>query len=71
VVAETFQALNDVGFTLAANANTYWVGEAMEGTDYQDLQPSPEKTVSTNRSVARNTAHLARLLKGSPYPAQG
>jgi multimeric flavodoxin WrbA len=64
-------ALNDVGFTLAANANTYWVGEAMEGTDYQDLQPSPEKTVSTNRSVARNTAHLARLLKGSPYPAQG
>jgi multimeric flavodoxin WrbA len=71
VVAETFQALNDVGFTLAANANTYWVGEAMEGTDYQDLQPSPEQTVSTNRSVARNTAHLARLLKGSPYPAQG
>jgi multimeric flavodoxin WrbA len=71
VVAEAFQALNDVGFTIAANANTYWVGEAMEGTDYQDLQPSPDKTLSTNRSVARNAAHLARLLQGNPYPAQG
>lgn len=71
VVAEAFQALNDVGFTIAANANTYWVGEAMEGTDYQDLQPSPDKTLSTNRSVARNAAHLARLLQGNPYPPQG
>lgn len=29
VSAEMFQALNDVGFSLAPNAVTYWVGEAM------------------------------------------
>src|SRR5690606_12468285 len=35
--AEIFQALNDVGFTLPANAGIYWVGEAMGSTDFQDL----------------------------------
>lgn len=29
VSAEVFQALNDVGFTIPANAVAYWVGEAM------------------------------------------
>ena len=35
--AELFQALNDVGFTIPAQAATYWVGEAMQAVDYQDL----------------------------------
>ncbi len=68
VTAEVFQALSDVGFTIPANGVTYWVGEAMQGTDYQDRDPRPEKTVQTTRTVAANVAHLARLLKGSPYP---
>jgi multimeric flavodoxin WrbA len=68
-VAEVQQALNDTGFTFAANASTYWVGEAMQGTDYRDKQPSPEKTVGTTRTAAQNAAHLARLLKESRYPA--
>jgi multimeric flavodoxin WrbA len=29
VCAELYQALNDVGFSIAATAGTYWVGEAM------------------------------------------
>ena len=37
VTAELAQALSDVGFTIPAQAATYWVGEAMQGTDYQDL----------------------------------
>ncbi|MFF9431884.1 flavodoxin family protein [Streptomyces sp. NPDC014746] len=69
VSAELFQGLNDVGFTLAPNAVTYWVGEAMQGTDYQDLDKTPEKTATTTKTLAANTAHLARRLKTAPYPA--
>lgn len=68
VSAELFQALNDVGFTIPAAGITYWVGEAMAGTDYQDLDETPEATAGTTATVAANTAHLARLLKDSGYP---
>ncbi len=68
VVAECAQALLDCGFTLPANGGTYWVGEAMQGTDYRDLDPSPGATTSTNRTVAAYAAHLALLLKESGYP---
>lgn len=69
VSAELYQALSDVGFTIPANGVTYWVGEAMGSTDYQDLDPRPEKTQQTTKTLAANAAHLARLLKGSNYPA--
>jgi multimeric flavodoxin WrbA len=69
VSAELFQGLNDVGFTLPANAVTYWVGEAMHSVDYKDLPGGSEKTRSTTKTAAANAAHLARLLKGAPYPA--
>ena len=69
VTAEVYQALSDVGFTVPANGVTYWVGEAMQGTDYQDKDPRPEETAKTTKTLAANAAHLARLLKGSPYPA--
>ena len=68
VCAEVFQALVDVGFTIPAGASTYWVGEAMGDVDYKDLDPRPEKVTSTTADVARHLAHLARLLKGAPYP---
>ena len=68
VVAECLQALSDTGFSVAASAGTYWVGEAMQATDYQDLDPSPETTTATTKTAAANTAHLARLLKEHPYP---
>lgn len=69
VTAEVYQALSDVGFTIPANGVTYWVGEAMQGTDYQDKDPRPEKTGQTTKTLAANAAHLATLLKGTPYPA--
>ncbi|SME88065.1 flavodoxin family protein [Streptomyces sp. Amel2xC10] len=71
VGADLFQGLNDVGFSLAPNAVTYWVGEAMQGTDYQDLDETPEKTAAATATLAANTAHLARSLKAAPYPAAG
>lgn len=67
VAAECFQWLNDVGFTVPANGSVYWVGEAMQQTDYMDLPATPPKVASTLKSVASNAAHLARLL-GENYP---
>ncbi|MGN6376772.1 MAG: flavodoxin family protein [Sphingomonas sp.] len=66
--AQIFQALNDVGFTVPAVATCYWVGEAMGSTDFKDLDETPEKVTKTAKMVAGNAAHLARLLKESPYP---
>lgn len=67
--AELFQALDDVGYSIPAQGVTYWVGEAMQSTDYNDLDPAPEKTQGTTRTAARNAAHLATLLSSTPYPA--
>ena len=68
VTAEVCQALSDVGFTVPANAVTYWVGEAMQGVDYKDHATTPEKTARTTRTLAANAAHLAQLLRDAPYP---
>ena len=69
ITADLLQCLNDVGFTIAAGGATYWNGEAMAKKDYQDLDTIPEMVETTNKTVAANTAHLARMLKTSAYPA--
>ncbi len=68
ITAEVFQALNDVGFCIAAQAVTYWNGEAMQTTDYQDLDRTPEKTAAATDLAAGNTMHLAQLLRNNNYP---
>jgi multimeric flavodoxin WrbA len=68
VTAELFQALNDVGWTIPAMASCYWVGEAMHKTDFKDLDQVPKPVTRTAKILASNAAHLARLLKGKPYP---
>ncbi|MER7172427.1 flavodoxin family protein [Streptomyces mesophilus] len=68
VCADLYQGLNDVGFSLAPGAGTYWVGQAMQGTDYQDLEETPEQVAATTRTLARNAVHLAGLLAKNPYP---
>ncbi|MFG1840626.1 flavodoxin family protein [Micromonospora sp. NPDC049175] len=73
-IGEVQQALNEVGFTLAAAAATYWVGEALHKVDYREVGPKPDTTGRTTKALALNTAHLARLLADQPYPppdAQG
>lgn len=69
VSAELYQALNDVGFTIAANAVSYWVGEAMGSTNFVDLEKVPEVVTTTVDMLASNTVHLARLLKENEYPS--
>ncbi len=66
--AEIFQSLVDVGFTIPAGGPTYWVGEAMGSVDYQDLDHKPSKTTETTKTLAANTAHLAKLLRANNYP---
>ncbi|WP_261949364.1 flavodoxin family protein [Rhodococcus sp. T9N] len=69
IVASLFQALNDCGFTIPAQGCTYWNGEAMTPGDYNDLDAVPDAVASTNATLARNAAHLARMLRTQPYPA--
>jgi hypothetical protein len=67
--AEINQALAEVGFTIPAGGVTYWVGEAMHGTDFKDLDEVPEQVDDTTKQLASNAAHLARVLRENPYPA--
>ncbi len=68
IVADVFQSLSDVGFTIPASGSVYWNGEAMHKTDYKDLDTTPEKVVTSIKTLAVNAVHLARLLKESQYP---
>ena len=70
VSAEVYQALNDVGFTIPANAVAYWVGEAMGSTNFVDLEKVPDVVTTSVQMLARNTAHLARLLHKDHYPGE-
>lgn len=64
-----YQSLGDVGFTIPAQGVVYWNGEAMHGTDYKDLDSTPEKVAQSTMTAATNAAHLARLLREQRYPA--
>lgn len=68
VVADLFQALNDIGFSIPAQGCTYWTGAAMEATDYNDVDEVPDQIASATAAAARNAAHLARTLKTPSYP---
>lgn len=68
--AQLFQSLNDTGWTIPATAACYWVGEAMGETDFKDLKKTPDKVTETAAMVASNAAHLAKLLKQSPFPGE-
>ncbi|MGW6693876.1 flavodoxin family protein [Rhodococcus sp. NPDC054953] len=69
IVADVFQALNDIGFTIPAQGCTYWNGAAMSGVDYRDLDEVPEAVARTTAAAARNAAALAALLRDGGYPA--
>ena len=68
VTATLFQALNDEGWTIPAGASSYWVGEAMQKTDFKDLKQVPDAVRQGAAMIASNAAHLAYLLKTNAYP---
>ena len=67
VTADLFQALNDVGWTIPAASSCYWVGEAMQSTDFKDLPEPPDKIVQAAQMLAANAAHISMLLSGNKY----
>jgi multimeric flavodoxin WrbA len=70
VSAELYQAMNDVGFSLAPAALTYWVGQAMGDVNYNALDHSPRKTSEATEMMVLNAVHLAQALKSRPYPGK-
>ena len=68
IIADMFQGLNDIGFTIAAQGGTYWNGEAMQTKNYNDLDEVPEPVAKTTAAAARNAAFLAGVLRGEQYP---
>ncbi|GAA1089242.1 flavodoxin family protein [Pseudonocardia alni] len=69
IVADLFQAPNDMGLTIPANGCTYWNSEAMNPQDYKDLDTTPDAVAATIATAGRNAAHLAGLLAARQYPA--
>ena len=68
ISAALYQGLADVGWTIPPSGTCYWVGEAMQKTDFKDLEEVPEPIASTARMLASNAAHLAGLLSREPFP---
>ncbi|MDQ2636792.1 MAG: NAD(P)H-dependent oxidoreductase [Actinomycetota bacterium] len=68
IIADMFQGLNDIGFSIPAQGGTYWTGEAMQSKDYNDLDEVPEPVAKTTAAVARNAVHLANALRDDQYP---
>jgi hypothetical protein len=71
IVAELFQALNDVGFTIPSQGSTYWNGEAMAKVDYKDLPKTPANVAAATKMAALNAKHLAGILAETPFPPKG
>jgi multimeric flavodoxin WrbA len=69
IVADMFQGLNDIGFTIPAQGCTYWNNEAMNPVDYKDLDSTPSAVASTITTLSANAVHLARSLRREQYPA--
>ena len=68
ITGNLFQALNDVGWTIPSAAANYWVGEAMQKTDFKDLPKVPDPVQQGAAMLAANAAHVAKLLQQQPYP---
>ena len=68
-IADVFQGLNDIGYTIPAQGSTYWNGPAMGSTDYKDLDEAPDAVAATTAAAARNAASLARTFKQTQSPA--
>lgn len=68
IIADAYQGLGDVGFSIPSQGGVYWNGEAMGSTDYIELPETPEKVATTTATLARHAAHLAKLLSEQPYP---
>lgn len=70
IVGTVGQALIDVGFTVPANAWTYWHLGPGPGPDYTDTDQAHDYSDRLARNAARNLAAVAKALTASPLPQQ-
>ena len=66
VIAEVCGALIDIGYTIPAQAWTYWNKGPGPGPDYLDTEEGHEWSAKTARAAAANLVAVARALKQSP-----
>lgn len=69
VISEVCGGLIDIGFTIPAQAWTYWNRGPGPGDDYLDSDEGKDWSHSTGRAAAQNLLAVARALAESPMPA--
>lgn len=67
-IAEIFGALNDIGYTLPAQAWTYWNKGPGPGEEEYLTTDEQEWSKTTGRTAARNLLAVARALQAQPLP---
>ncbi|MDQ2707643.1 MAG: NAD(P)H-dependent oxidoreductase [Actinomycetota bacterium] len=68
IIADCFQALNDVGFTVAGNGSVYWNANIDNPSDYEDLGEITDAVASMVSKATAQSTHLVRLLREENYP---
>ena len=69
VIAEVCGALIDIGYTIPAQAWTYWNKGPGPGPDYLDTEDGHEWSAKPARGAAANLVAVARALEQSPLDA--
>lgn len=68
-VATIAQALFDIGYTVPAQAWTYWNKGPGPGDDFSDTEEGHDWSASTGRAAAQNLLAVARALAGGAMQA--
>jgi len=67
VAAHILWGMQEIGFTIPPNVNSYWVGMAGGSKNYGDGEGKKHYyTNKTNLYLAHNTFYMAKLLKANP-----
>ncbi len=68
IIAVVAQALIDIGFTIPAQAWTYWNMGPGPGPDYSETDHRHDWSALTGRNAARNMIAVAKALRANPLP---
>ncbi|MFD0691100.1 flavodoxin family protein [Actinomadura fibrosa] len=68
VISEITGALNDFGYTIPAQAWTYWNRGPGPGPSYLDAEEGRDWSASTGRAMASNLVAVASALAANPIP---
>jgi len=69
VISEISGALVDIGYTIPAQAWTYWNKGPGPGDDYPDTDEGHEWSKTTGQAAAANLLAVAQALEGGTLPA--